>query len=135
MYFILKLIILLEIFIKLHQCKAYVLHTTQEQDNDNNNELLEPEGLTNSPSLYIDNRVKPADIREPDTLQEIVNYIGADKLSNTAVLPELSKDQRETLTYTELANLLAFWQWAKEQNFYEMQTEQTNTNDNFVTVD
>lgn len=129
MYFILKLIILLEVYASLHKCKAYVLKTTQHHDSDNN---LTEVGITN-PSIYIENRIPPAEIQEPKSLQEIVNYIGVEKLEKTSDMPDL-KENQQTLTYTELTKLLAFWQWAKEQNFYEMQTDQPNTNDNFVTI-
>ena len=138
MYFILKLIILLE-FYAISQSKAYVLPTTQQDYNDYNNDLagnhLAELGVATPSSL--DNNiitvVKPSEIKVPSSLQEIVNYIGSDKLSHTAELP-IEEESRHTLTYTELSKLLAFWQWAKEQNFYEMQTDQPYTNDNFVTI-
>ena len=139
MYFILELIILLE-FYAISQSKAYVLPTTQQDYNGYNSDLAENHltelGIA-TPSLLENNNmitvVKPSDIKLPSSLQEIVNYIGTDKLSHTAKLP-IEEENRHTLTYTELSKLLAFWQWAKEQNFYEMQTDQPYTNDNFVTI-
>lgn len=131
MYFILKLIILLEILF-LVKCRAYVLTQTTNED-------LPDTGITHPPSnsLYIDNMlVKPQQIREPKNLQEIVNYIGADKFKAAEDITDLKdNNEQQTLTYTELSKLLAFWQWAKEQNFYEMQTETTNIeNNNFETL-
>lgn len=114
-----------------------IVQTTHPQHIDDEERRIEAvaedDEFTNSPSSdstsseawsHIGKIVKPSEIKEPENLQEIINFIGSNKLSNTEVMePTNEEGGEDTVTYTQLMKIVAMWQLAREQNFYEMQTE------------
>uniref|UniRef100_A0A1L8EBW8 Putative secreted protein n=1 Tax=Haematobia irritans TaxID=7368 RepID=A0A1L8EBW8_HAEIR len=126
---LLKLIICGLLIVRLH-CYPVIqnTHISEEGHKDvtESERSIEQDSLTTNIARII----KPSEIREPSTLQEIINFVGRDKLNNIAVSNAEQRDDnsKETLTYTELLKHLALWQLAQEQHFYEMQTESSSSN-------
>uniref|UniRef100_T1P9H7 Uncharacterized protein n=1 Tax=Musca domestica TaxID=7370 RepID=T1P9H7_MUSDO len=111
-----------------------IVQTTHPQHIDNEGRRIEAvaedDEFTTTTSTsseawsHIGKIVKPSEIKEPQNLQEIINFIGSNKLSNTEVMePTNEEGGEDTVTYTQLMKIVALWQLAREQNFYEMQTE------------
>lgn len=99
--------------------QSYVLFETTQIDDEGRNDVTEP--VVGSTFTHIGKIVKPSEIREPKTLQEIINFVGSEKLSNSDVIAPEPEGGEETLTYKELLRRLALWQLAQQQNYYEMQ--------------
>uniref|UniRef100_A0A1B0B6C3 Uncharacterized protein n=1 Tax=Glossina palpalis gambiensis TaxID=67801 RepID=A0A1B0B6C3_9MUSC len=107
------------VFLKLSE--AYVLYddiaVTSEPFNAND---------VSDDSPHIGKIIKPSDIREPKTLQEIINYVdvkpkaGETQFHINREDDERADDNRQAVSYNELIKYLSLWEWAKQQNFYNM---------------
>uniref|UniRef100_A0A1A9ZED5 Uncharacterized protein n=1 Tax=Glossina pallidipes TaxID=7398 RepID=A0A1A9ZED5_GLOPL len=99
--------------------EAYVLY----DDFAVTSEPLNANDVTDG-SPYIGKIIKPSDIREPKTLQEIINYVDVKPKAEKAQVhinredDERADDNRQAVSYNELIKYLSLWEWAKQQNFY-----------------
>uniref|UniRef100_A0A1A9VUE3 Uncharacterized protein n=1 Tax=Glossina austeni TaxID=7395 RepID=A0A1A9VUE3_GLOAU len=92
-------------------------------------------------SPYIGKIIKPSDIREPKTLQEIINYVDVKPKAEKAQAHTINRedderadDNRQAVSYNELIKYLSLWEWAKQQNFYNMSHSHSHSHSSPTTI-